>query len=119
VEIDGRQVGAVVEAKITKAKVERPYRTVIYTVIYDYGIDDVASNIDYLFDLRSPKTGEILKRAQAITWDDGVAEMTKDELVKYIEENKLKKELRRRVLEKWEEAEDALASNRPSKYEGD
>lgn len=116
IEVDGRQVGAVVEAKVTKAKVSRPYRTIMYTVIYDYGIDNIASNIDYLFDLRSAKTGELLKKASSIVWDEGVPEMNKDELVSYIEKNRLQKELTRRVIEKWEAAEDAIASKRPAKY---
>jgi hypothetical protein len=85
-------------------------------VIYDYGIDDVASNLDYLFDLRSEKTGDLLKRAQAITWKEGMEPMDRDSLIKYIEENKLKKELRQRVIDKWESIEDALASKRPDKY---
>lgn len=117
IEINGKQVGAVVEAKVTKAKVSRPYRTVQYTVLYDYGIDNVASNLDYLFGLRSNKTGEQLKRASSILWEEGVPEMDKDTLIQYIEDNKLKKELVRRVREKWEEEEDAIATKRPSKYE--
>ena len=116
IESNGRQIGAVVEAKITKAKVKRPYRTIMYTVIYDYGIDDVSSNLDYLFDLRSEKTGELLKRAQSITWEDGVEPMDKETLIKYIEENKLKKVLQQRVIDKWEAFEDSIACKRPPKY---
>jgi RecA/RadA recombinase len=117
-EIKGRAVGAVVEARIKKAKVARPLRVVIYTVIYDYGIDDIASNLDFLFNLRSEKTGELLKRAESIEWEEGVPAMSKDELIAYIEEKKLKKVLRQRVMEKWEEFEDELASKR-TKYGDD
>jgi hypothetical protein len=117
IEVNGRQIGSVVEAKITKAKVKRPYRHIMYTVIYDYGIDDVSSNIDYLFDLRSEKTGELLKKASNIIWEDDMKPMTKDELVKYIEENKLKKVLKQRVVDKWEVFEESLASKRTNKYE--
>jgi len=119
IEKNGRQIGAVVEAKVTKAKVKRPYRTVVYTVIYDYGIDDVASNIDYLFDLRSSKNGELLKKAESIVWEDGTEPMDKEALIEYIEKNKLKKILKQRVIDKWEEAEDAITSNRPDKYGDD
>ena len=117
IEKNGRKVGAVVHAKVTKAKVKRPYREVIYTVIFDYGIDNVSSNLDFLFDLRSSKNGELLKRAESIVWEEGIEPMTKDELVEYIEKNKLKKELKRRTMEKWETIEDSIASNRPNKYE--
>jgi RecA/RadA recombinase len=118
-EKDGRAVGAVVLADIKKAKVPRPHRKIMYTVLYDYGIDDVATCIDFLYDCRSEKTGELLKRADSLVWDEGMEPMSKDELIKYIEENRLKKELRRRTIEKWEQIEDAIASNRPSKYEED
>lgn len=117
IEVNGKAIGAVVEAKIKKAKVERPYRTVIYTVLYAYGIDDVGTNIDFLFDLRSEKTGELLKKAENITWEDGMAPMSRDALIKYIEENKLKKVLKQRVQEKWEAEEEAIAIKRPPKYD--
>lgn len=119
IEKDGRRIGSVVQARITKAKVERPYREVMYTVLFDYGIDDVGSNLCYLFDLRSEKTGELLKKANAIIWEDGMPLMDYDTMVQYIEDNKLKKELKRRVIEKWEAVEDAIATKRPAKYEDD
>ena len=43
--------------------------------------------------------------------------MNRDQLIQYIEENKLKKELKQRVIDKWEEIEDAVAVKRPSKYD--
>ena len=116
-EVDGKKIGAVVHAKITKAKVERPYREVIYTVLYSYGIDDVGSNVDFLFDLRSDKTGELLKRAEKIVWEEGMEPLNRDQLIEYIEENKLKKKLKQRVIDKWEEREDAVAIKRSAKYD--
>jgi recombination protein RecA len=117
IEKDGRKIGAVVHAKITKAKVQRPYREIVYTVLFDYGIDDVGSNLCFLFDLRSEKTGEMLKRAQSIVWEDGMEPMDYDTLIKYIEDKKLKKALQQRVIDKWEAIEDAVATKRPFKYE--
>lgn len=42
--------------------------------------------------------------------------MTRDELIAYIEENNLEEELSNRVIEKWENFEDSLKSNRKKKY---
>lgn len=42
--------------------------------------------------------------------------MTRDELITYIEENNLEEELSHRVIEKWENFEDSLKSNRKKKY---
>jgi hypothetical protein len=41
----------------TKSSTPRPYRECVYTVLFDYGIDSIGSNIDFLFNLRNPKTG--------------------------------------------------------------
>lgn len=42
--------------------------------------------------------------------------MTRDELIEYIEENNLEEELNKRVVEKWENFEDSIKSNRKKKY---
>ena len=56
-----------------------------------------------------------LKRAEAgLEWD-GI-EMSRDELIQYIGSNRLQKELDRRVIEKWEALEDAVAVSRPPKF---
>lgn len=170
-----RVVGAYVEATTIKSKTPRPYRKVYYSVYFDYGLDNIGSNIDYLFDLRTDK-GEIIKdAASAIVWESGkkqkdlagltawldetglkeacrtakkektgnstlsVAwilewegsspeihekfleafgkEFSRDELITMCEKNpEMREELTRRVREKWEAAEDAVATNRPSKY---
>lgn len=58
-ESDGseRCVGVVVKLWTTKSSTPRPYRECVYTLLFDYGIDNIGSNIDYLFSLRNPKTG--------------------------------------------------------------
>lgn len=58
-ESDGseRCIGVVVKMWTTKSSTPRPYRECVYTVLFDYGIDNIGSNIDYLFSLRNPKSG--------------------------------------------------------------
>ncbi len=65
-----RAVGVVVKAKVTKGKVPRPYRECFFSFLYDYGLDDVGTCIDYLFDLRTPK-GELNALAKAVRWNEG------------------------------------------------
>lgn len=64
-----RPVGAVIEMKTTKQTAPRPYRSCRYTLYFKLGIDNIGSNLDYLFDLRG-LDGE-LKDAQcaAISWN--------------------------------------------------
>lgn len=166
-------VGAYVKATTLKSKTPRPFRTAYYTVYFDYGIDNIGSNLDYLFDLRE-KDGKLNGNAAAIKWEAGadlslqsmkdwMAEMgytaecraarkerdgntnismdfakgwvaedperlakfeerfgkqyTRDELIRMCENDPaMNAELTRRVIEKWESTEDAVATGRPSKY---
>lgn len=175
---NGKKVGVYVKATTTKSKTPRPYREVFYSAYFDYGIDNIGSNLDYLFDLRTADEGKLKKSAEAIAWSenakpktldnlkqwlndnnymdeckadkkastngssalsvgwvlDWVAdkkdpammesfnnyfgeEYSRDELIKLCEDNpEMNAELTRRVREKWEALEDAVATKRPSKY---
>lgn len=54
-----REIGAVVNLWTTKSSTPRPYRECMYTLLFDYGIDNIASNVDFLFNLRDHKTGAL------------------------------------------------------------
>jgi recombination protein RecA len=62
----GRPVGNIVRAKLTKSKTPRPYRQVTYSILYDYGIDNIGSNVDWLFGLRTEKELKLKTNATAI-----------------------------------------------------
>lgn len=165
-----RQIGVVIEAKTEKSKTARPFRSCHFVVYFDYGVDNIGSNLDYLFDLRG-KDGKLTKAAQKIAWggspsveelkellkregleeqakeqkrkDTGntrfsaewvrewlekghrelyqkaiPSELSRSELIALIEESKgMSQELERRVIEKWEAEEAAIASDRRRKYE--
>lgn len=56
IEASGRWIGSVVKARTkNKSRTERPGREIFYVVYFTRGIDNVGSNIDYLFDLRDDK----------------------------------------------------------------
>ena len=65
----GVSVGVVVKAKVTKSKTARPFRECFFNFIYDYGLDDIGSSIDYLFDLRTEK-GELNASAKSVRWEN-------------------------------------------------
>lgn len=77
-------VGVVVKAKTTKSKTPRPFRERFFTFLYDYGLDNIGTNIDYLFDLRTP-TGELNKKSNAIQWN-GSNSFDKKQLKEFLEE---------------------------------
>lgn len=80
-------VGVVVKAKTTKSKTPRPYRERFFTFLYDYGLDNIGTGVDYLFDLRTP-TGELNKKANALKWD-GDNSLDKKQLKEFLEEYEL------------------------------
>lgn len=82
-----RCIGAYVTAKTIKSKTARPFREVGYSVFFDRGIDNVGSNIDYLFDLRGD-SGDLLSKAKALNW--GGAEVNLENVTKFIEGNGLR-----------------------------
>lgn len=82
-----RAIGVVVKAKTTKSKTPRPFRECFFNFLYDYGLDDVGSNIDFVFDLRSPK-GELNTKAKAIKWE-GDGKLDLKTLKDFLEESEL------------------------------
>lgn len=78
-------VGVVVKAKTTKSKTPRPFRECFFSFLYDYGLDNIGTNVDYLFDLRTEK-GELNKKAVAIQWN-GNNDLDKKQLKEFLQEN--------------------------------
>jgi RecA/RadA recombinase len=66
----GKPVGVVVKAKTTKSKTPRPYRDCQFSIVFDYGVDNIGSNLDYLYELRTDK-GELTPAAKNISWGEG------------------------------------------------
>lgn len=80
-------VGVVVKAKTTKSKTPRPFRECFFSFLYDYGLDNIGSNLDYLFDLRTDK-GELSKKAGAVKWE-GNNSLDKKTLKEFLNEAEL------------------------------
>lgn len=106
-------VGVVIKAKNTKNKITKPFRIVNTHILFDYGIDDITSNIEYLYELRTP-TGDLKSKSEKVNWDD--MEYTLKGLVKHIENNSLEDELKKRVEQKWYEFEASITPNRKRKF---
>jgi len=163
-----RIIGIIIKAKLDKSKTPRPYRECVFPVLFDYGIDNIGANIDYLFDLRT-KTGELSTDANKIVWkgekitasilkdfikeknigeewkeykkENGTGKKedminflkthkkcnkdfvkrfgeskTKEELINWIESEKMENELKKRVRIKWEAIEEDIKIKRLRKY---
>lgn len=164
----GRPIGVITRAKTFKSKTPRPFRECYFNIYFQYGLDDISSNIDFLFDLRTDG-GQLSSKSETVTWkgtkatkeivrtfieenellerakvakinpkyatkevmeewivsqpdlkesweNQFGAEMTRDELIAYVEANQLEKELKERALAKWEDIEKSLHMVRRPKY---
>jgi recombination protein RecA len=62
-----RTVGVIVKAKTTKSKTPRPFRECVFSLLFDYGLDNIGSDVDYIFDLRGD-SGVLLSKAESLAW---------------------------------------------------
>jgi RecA/RadA recombinase len=65
---EGRVIGWVIKAKTEKSKTPRPYRECLFSIYFDYGVDNIGSNLDFLFDLRGDDFN-LKAAANNIVWD--------------------------------------------------
>jgi RecA/RadA recombinase len=106
IEIKGRPIGAVLQVETTKMKGPRPYRHCYVVLHYTRGIDNVLTNIDYLYDLRTADRGDLKKGAEEKALPFEEVSLPRLELAKYIEQNNLEGRLSRKVLDMWEDEEE-------------
>jgi hypothetical protein len=100
-----RVYGIKSKGKFDRNKAWKPFREADMTIIFDYGIDDLSSMIDWFY---GPGADQIEFDGQ---------KMPRSEVIRYIEENKLEDVLIEMVEEEWQEIEDAVSPNRRKKYE--
>jgi len=99
-----RQIGIYCNGKVDKNRETGKSRNVpSMPIYYDLGIDDVGSNIDYLVDesFWSKSNGQI--NAKEFNFKG-----SRDDLIKYVEENGLETELQLITHECWKDIEDKL-----------
>ncbi len=98
-------IGIRIKAKCKKNKIAKPFRECFIDILFDFGLDNITSNINYIYELLTP-LGKF--SAKKIKWND--IEYTSVGLVKYIEDNNLESELENKVIEKWNDIEDSISS---------
>lgn len=99
-------IGVRIKAKTKKNRVYMPFKECFIDIYFNKGIDNITTNINYLYDLIE-KTGK--EKSKKLEWD-GV-EYTKRGLVNHIKTNKLEKELDQRVIDRYKEIEKIIYEN--------
>jgi recombination protein RecA len=99
-------VGVETEIEVFKNSVWKPYRTAPVTILFDYGIDDVRQNLQFIKDHTSNTTYTVLDRKLSNSIE---------EAIKIIENEGLEEKLKFETIELWEEVEKQFNSNRKGK----
>jgi len=101
---DSRVYGIRVLAKIERNKVAKPYREAEIIFLFDYGVDNLGMSLDFFYG----------SKVQKLLWDG--TEYSRQDLIRYIEEHNLQKELSKRVEINWNEIEEAIKVDRKPKF---
>lgn len=107
-----RKIGHKIIAAIKKNKITGKLRNVEFDIYYDYGIDDIASCVDFLVSVGHWKKDRLVIEAK-----DFNLSQTKSKLIIEIEENKLQKELQKITGKIWLQIEEELKLARKRKFQ--
>ena len=106
-----REVGINAEIKVSKNKLTGKVREIPIKIWYDYGIDDLSVNIDFLLaEDYWDKDGKTIKAEEL-----GI-EAPKARLIQEIEERELEHKVRELVGTVWLEIEESLKVDRKPRY---
>jgi recombination protein RecA len=100
--------GVKTRVKIERSKVGKPWREAIFRILFDYGIDDINSMIDYIY---GPTAGGSKSK---INWFG--ENYTRDKLVEHIEEKNQLKRLQKKVIDKFFKIEDLVKPKRKFRF---
>ena len=106
-----REIGVGANAKVSKNKLTGKRRDVDIPIYYDYGVDDISANVDFLVD-----EGFWFKEKNTIHAKNLDIVGTKDILIKGIENQRLEKEVQKMVGAKWKTIEEELRLDRKRRY---
>ena len=91
-----RIVGIKTEVEVFKSSIWKPYRTAEIYIMFDYGIDDIRGNLAFV---KSSSSDTVYKL------NDKSLGKSMDLAIKTIEEEGLELELKKKVIELWNEVE--------------
>ena len=106
-----RSIGVHINLQIKKNRTTGELHKVNMDIYPSYGIDDIGSCIDYLIE-----EGWWKKKGKKITANEFDVELTRDNLISYIEENKLYKKLQKITGQCWKEIRQACSLKRKKIY---
>ena len=92
-------IGIKVEYKIVKNKIAPPFRKGFFYLLFDYGIDDIRSNMEWL-DMQDVDSC-LVKKAKTWFWKDKKLGGSLEKAIRYIETNNLDEAIQQEVARVW------------------
>ena len=99
-------IGVQTTISVYKSSIWKPYNTAPVTIIFDYGIDDIRENLQFLKDYT--------KNTIYTIGGEGL-DKSMEKSIQIVEEDNLQKELKEEVIDLWEEIESKFKSSRKPK----
>lgn len=107
-----KAIGVRTVFEVFKSSVWKPFRSAPVSIIFDYGVDDVRENLQYIKDYTSNKT-YMVGGKQA-------GKKSLENAIRHVEENHLENVLKEEVIELWNAIEEKFNSDtRAKKRRGD
>lgn len=100
-----RVIGIESKCIVTKSSIDKPYREAPICIIFDYGIDDLRANLQYMKDMTGATSYDAFDKSY----------VSMDAAVNYIEQNELESRLRKATIDLWYEIEKKFQIKRKPK----
>ena len=102
-----RTYGILTEVEVYKSSVWKPFRKAHLYIVFDYGIDDIRANLQFVKEVSGASTYTIDGNEKlGVSMDDAIAA---------IEEGDLEQDLKEATIDLWHEVEDKFKKNRKKK----
>lgn len=105
-----RVYGVRIRGRVKRSKVSKPFREADFTILFDYGIDNIGTTIDYVYG----------QTAKTIKWNNGKEDikMSRSEFIEYLEQKpKALSRLFTKMEMMWNKIEDKTSVKRKARFE--
>ncbi len=103
-----RIIGIKSHIEVFKSSVWKPFRTAEVFIIYDYGIDDIRANLQFI----KTTTGDSVYKVGDVKLGRSI-----DRAIREVEERDMEKELKKETIALWNEVEEKFSEERKPRWE--
>ncbi|HCU01293.1 TPA: hypothetical protein DIC62_00600 [Candidatus Nomurabacteria bacterium] len=104
------------KAQIKKSSIGDPYGEAPYSLIFNYGMDDLRENLQFLKDFIEPEIDATTGKKKSVQYpciDNTFG--TIDKAIEYVESKGYEKQIKQMVVDKWHEIQDSFKTERKTR----